>query len=369
RRPRALPESRFSRTAIWGAAWALVFFAVVPAFRWHEMKTHEFETAGLLSSPLMIFVSFGILLPAFIAPLGATILGWISISQIRRSAGRLDGLGLALFDGLLFPLLALDFLIVIIAANLIPDSFDDNPHNLLVLGAMIGSGVADVFIVRRVWRTVSKSSMASAVKNAQTDFQKTTSYHPQSATSDDSGSAKRRLSSLAILGAIWGILFLPLCKFHPAAGVEFWVAYDYSQLSHLSFTRSLLIIPPMISFSAPFGMTILGWLAVRQIRRSRGRIIGLGLAVFDGLLFPLLICDVLIIVLAADLIGIEERPTGLAFVNEHFTFLDFAIVALAAALVISSNWWVSRAVWRAVSKVNTGQISTPESRGGPGASI
>ena len=33
------------------------------------------------------------------APFGATILGWIAVSQIRRSAGKLYGLWLAVFDG------------------------------------------------------------------------------------------------------------------------------------------------------------------------------------------------------------------------------------------------------------------------------
>ena len=45
------------------------------------------------------------------APFGATICGAIALSQIRRSGGRLYGLGLALFDTLVFPLLLLDGLI------------------------------------------------------------------------------------------------------------------------------------------------------------------------------------------------------------------------------------------------------------------
>ena len=34
------------------------------------------------------------------APLGATILGWVAVTQIRRSGGNLYGLGLAAFAGL-----------------------------------------------------------------------------------------------------------------------------------------------------------------------------------------------------------------------------------------------------------------------------
>jgi hypothetical protein len=48
----------------------------------------------------------------FIAIIGTTILGWVSIGQIRRSEGRLDGLWLAMFDGLMLPLLTLDILLL-----------------------------------------------------------------------------------------------------------------------------------------------------------------------------------------------------------------------------------------------------------------
>ena len=59
------------------------------------------------------------LLPGITAPFGATILGVVSISQIRHSAGRLYGLGLALFDALLFPLLLLDWVIIMLPASVI----------------------------------------------------------------------------------------------------------------------------------------------------------------------------------------------------------------------------------------------------------
>ncbi len=52
-----------------------------------------------------------LLLPAMTAPIGTTILGWVAVGRIRRSEGRLYGLGLAVFDGLLFPLLGLDAII------------------------------------------------------------------------------------------------------------------------------------------------------------------------------------------------------------------------------------------------------------------
>ena len=70
-----------------------------------------YAIGGLLA--FVVFVS------GITAPFGATILGAVSISQIRHSAGRLYGLGLALFDALLFPLLLLDWVIVMLPAAVI----------------------------------------------------------------------------------------------------------------------------------------------------------------------------------------------------------------------------------------------------------
>jgi predicted Ser/Thr protein kinase len=50
---------------------------------------------------------------AILGVMGATILGWVAVSRIRRSSGRLHGLWLALIGGLFFPLLALDALLTL----------------------------------------------------------------------------------------------------------------------------------------------------------------------------------------------------------------------------------------------------------------
>ena len=55
------------------------------------------------------FITIPLMVAAFGGP--QAILGWIAVSQIRRSAGKLCGRGLAVFDGLSFPLLALDVVI------------------------------------------------------------------------------------------------------------------------------------------------------------------------------------------------------------------------------------------------------------------
>ena len=102
----------------------------------------------------------------FTAPFGTTILGWISVGKIHRSAGKLYGLGLAVSDGLLFPLLALDVAIWLFVGNL----WSANPpevshpvgrclaeHEIIIpLFALLACGLVDFFIVRRVWRAVNK---------------------------------------------------------------------------------------------------------------------------------------------------------------------------------------------------------------------
>jgi len=110
RQPPVAP--RFSRTAILGAAWAMLFFVAVPPFLAHEVETHEFWRNGPIRDPLMAVIFFLILLPAFVAPFGVSLCGYIALLQIRHSSGRICGLGLAFFDALLFPLLAIDAFLI-----------------------------------------------------------------------------------------------------------------------------------------------------------------------------------------------------------------------------------------------------------------
>ena len=51
-----------------------------------------------------------------------------------------------------------------------------------------------------------------------------------------------------------------------------------------------MLIVAMFTFAPPFLATILGIVAINDIRHSQGRLRGLGLAFVDALLFPALIC-------------------------------------------------------------------------------
>lgn len=98
---------------------------------------------------------------------------------------------------------------------------------------------------------------------------------------------------------------------------------------------------------------ILGWIAVAQIRRSAGKLYGLWLAVFDGLLFPLLVLDVVILRLVCFVwqmtLGgrLDAGPSEVSFAAAAF---------IGGAIAIAADFLIIRAVWRAVSKGTTPQV-------------
>ena len=160
-------ESRFSRTAIAGAG--LIILAVILwAGAWfvdglsEAGWTEVFKNMTVLELASMSLGALGTL-----SLFSSTILGWVASFQIRRSAGNLHGLWLAVLDGLLLPLLALDAMIVgavyrsILAAEheLIRRSAAPvGIHGLLLVPVVFGIIVlVDFWIIRRAWRAVNKS--------------------------------------------------------------------------------------------------------------------------------------------------------------------------------------------------------------------
>lgn len=109
------------------------------------------------------FLVFSLALLVGLSCIAATILGWVAVSQIRNSNGRLLGMGLAVFDGLLFPLLALDALIgwwiLLLIDGLAryqhPEGAAANPMGVLIITIPVVI-VADWLIIRRVWRAVNE---------------------------------------------------------------------------------------------------------------------------------------------------------------------------------------------------------------------
>ena len=154
---------RFSRTAIVGALWILV----LPT----GLLINTFATLYNAEQPRHDVMRYVIGLPGIVLIVlgmlgffGTTLLGWISVTQIRRSAGKLRGLWLAVFDGLFFPLLALDASIFLPIILLFPKHTEGDMIPVWLILMLAGLGVftvvtaivANFLITRAVWRAVNK---------------------------------------------------------------------------------------------------------------------------------------------------------------------------------------------------------------------
>jgi serine/threonine protein kinase len=176
--PGAAPvPSRFSHTAIVGACWVafvanvLLMLLTTPV---HNGAPPPDQTWLSRLLDLLVFKPL-----FYLSPIGVTILGWAAVGKIRRSAGRLHGLWLAAFDGLLFPLLALDAVIAWLSmgiiealvthstdparrgldpniANLYTHALQHTTVNIGLLIAVVVAIPVDFVIIRAAWRAASR---------------------------------------------------------------------------------------------------------------------------------------------------------------------------------------------------------------------
>ncbi len=169
--PAAYTPPRFSRLAIAGAVG--VPLAVPPLVWFIAIVTNSLRVATpvpALTWPNIVLSVVSLLAVVLILPAVTTVLGWVAVGRIRSSAGRLEGLRLALFDGLVFPLLVLDAMIGglwVVAAKLLAvfvwhldgSLFVNLWHALLwLLLAVLSMAWTDIRVVRRVWRAVNRSA-------------------------------------------------------------------------------------------------------------------------------------------------------------------------------------------------------------------
>jgi serine/threonine protein kinase len=156
--------SRFSRTAIVGAL-CLLATLVIASFSF-VANLRSVEVAQNDSMPVTVAL---ILLGQILW----TALGWIAVAQIRRSAGRLRGMGLAVFLGMLVPIAILDLGLLQLGGLVYgaPSGWHEALNRqgylaltMLVTGALII--VVDFFIIRVVWRAVNGGSPSPSVEQA-----------------------------------------------------------------------------------------------------------------------------------------------------------------------------------------------------------
>ena len=159
--PQPAPASaRFSRVAVAGAVWAPFFLFV--AVSTVVVVPVRVEAGAEPPGPAWWQIALAVtMLPlGLTAPLGTTICGAVSLAQIRHSAGRLYGLGLAVFDLLLYPLLVLDvaigFVVFAVMQHIASSSGGEHGQVILLL-PMLGitfliCAVVDTLIFWLVWR-------------------------------------------------------------------------------------------------------------------------------------------------------------------------------------------------------------------------
>jgi hypothetical protein len=111
--------------------------------------------------------------------------------------------------------------------------------------------------------------------------------------------------------------------------------------------KMLFLVMLPLGLAAPFGTTILGLIAISDIRHSDGRLYGLPLAVADALLFPLLVLDVLLVWIGVLLIGICAGLFSFGLTWAGISVLSLPVVIAIDALIV----W---AVWRTVSRPAAG---------------
>ncbi len=167
------PKVRFSRTAILGfclGMLSLVNFAFAGIIQAVASRP-VLPEGSVLYSMQATFVSVVLLLAGVLFGIGFTLLGWIAVSQIRRSEGKIRGMWLAVFDGLVLPLLLVDAAIiamVILALRLLDQTLRHSSTGVLIpililVPAVLGViALVDFLIIRRAWRAVNAGIPASS---------------------------------------------------------------------------------------------------------------------------------------------------------------------------------------------------------------
>src|SRR5262249_28059246 len=112
-----------------------------------------------------------------------------------------------------------------------------------------------------------------------------------------------------------------------------------------------------LGMTAPFGTTILGAVALHDIRSSHGRITGLPLALADALMFPLLLLDAFIFAAWFAVMVMVVSVMGAQVPRSEAALFALPFALLTAGLL---DVWIFRAAWRAANKSLAARSSLQE---------
>ncbi len=207
----------------------------------------------------------------------------------------------------------------------------------LANGRRVGVAVAEPFARR--WRArLSRGSLPDLSTN-ETGVAPVSSSHKQmvnespGATPDEARRTRAlpepHFSRTALVGAVWiGLFFLNWVVSYTPPG---WALGNFFRNSPLNVVADLFLFLPLtvLGFAAVAGGSVLGVVALRQIRQAQGQLRGFGLALFDVLFFPL----VLLNCWAAWLAWRVVSQTGSGASSLAVAVLTLAALALNALLI------------------------------------
>ncbi len=171
------------------------------------------------------------------------------------------------------------------------------------------------------------------------------------------GSPAPRLSPLALAGAAWVAWFALACGLgYTPTGWSIMKAIRQTLGETIAGIFNVALQVPHMA--APFGVTVLGIIAVRQIRRSRGRLCGLRLALFDALFFPLLMLNAWLYWLGSKIA--DQTAAWRTVSDSDPASLPAWAIALAVLLGLALNLVIIRWIYRVSQKPPKWQPPAPE---------
>ncbi len=190
---------------------------------------------------------------------------------------------------------------------------------------------------RRHRGTASKRSSGPALSVSLKGSAPSPSSQPLSARYDDRSGPLPRMSRAAVAGAI-------CAPFAAVFGAALWVLVagkPYLPWIDDIWLWMLLFTLLALGILASLGTAILGGVALTQIRHSAGRLYGLGLALFDVMLFPVMVIDVA----AWYGIAVVIRKKLMLQINDVF-LTDIGPQVFAVACIVVVDFLLIRAGWR-----------------------